>query len=441
MSVWVGLAISGMFLGGTIAVPGSVWGSAQPSGPPVPEPKDPDNPNNPDPPPRLPTDPVDDDGNPLPPDDPNNPDPPPEPPPPRLPPDPEPVPPDGGGGGGDGTQDPPPDDNDEPTDEVERLPVAPAPFADLDVADRGSEVNLGGDLTIGPRCKDEELTDAQIDGDEPLEFVCDNYRIGLRARVPISQSSASGSGRGAIDSLNGFAGSWRVGGAFDWIRDVTSDDSTSAAKFYQLGLEAAWGVQTFRFTPDGNTDSQQETRHSIQTKARFLAYIHPPKKTRVAPQVLLRYDRQWSDSDPVGVLLDDGDPMTPAFTVPRIINSPVTTPSFAVTVPVLISVQSGKGRAGKALANLGFGPAVSYAAAGDGRGYNPFNDVHVLRLETWLYWYPTGKAGALATSKTNVRIGVSPLVDVFLTGRNEGEPRIDYGVLAEVKIGVRGYEY
>lgn len=435
MSAWIVAAVAGLLAGPGGPTPIAM--EPEPSGPPVPDPKQP--PNNPDP---TDPDPVDPDGNPIPPQPPNNPDPDPvpEPDPPRQPPEPEPVPPP------DPTPppDPPPEgegDNDELFGEPESPEVRPAPYGDFDVADRGSELNVGGDLTIGPVCKDDELTDEQIDSDEPLTFVCNSYRIGLRARLPVTQSSASGSGRAAVDSLSGFSGSWRVGGTFDWIRDVTSDDSDAPAKFFQLGLEAAWGVQTFRFTPDGDADRRSQTRHSIQTKARFLAYVFPPKGTRIAPQVLVRYDRQWSDSDPVGVLLDDGDPDTPAFTVPRVIDAPVTTPSFAITVPVLVSAQGGKGKAGKVLANLGFGPALSYASAGDARGYNPFNDLHMLRAETWLYWYPTGKAGSLVTSKSNVRIGVSPLFDVFLTGRQPGEPRFDYGVLAEIKVGVRGYEY
>lgn len=371
-------------------------------------------------------------------------DPPNEPPPPEDPVDPEPVdpprePPTNGGGGG-GTVEPGDGDGGDVVDE-EGLPVKPAPYADLDVADRGSELGLGGDLTIGPKCNDDELEDEEIDEDTPLTFVCNNYRVGLRARLPVTQSSAGGFGRAAIDSLNGFAGAWRVGGVFDWIRDVTSDESDAPAKFYQLSLEASWGVQSFRFSPLGES-SQRDTRHSIQTKGRFLAYIHPPRKTRVAPQVLVRYDRQWANADAVGVPMDhDDDASTPAVSVPRIIDGPVTQPVFAVTVPVLVSIQSAKGKAGKVLSQLGLGPAVGYAAAGSDRGYNPFDDVHVLRSEMWLYWYPAGKAGQLAASSPNVRVGLSPLVDVFLAGREAGQPRVDYGVLAEVRVGVRGFEY
>lgn len=387
---------------------------------PDPDPTDPD-PTDPDPPP------------PDPPPDPTDPDPPPEPTDPDPPPEPEPVPepepePTDGGGGGDGGVEGPEDGpgiDDEPRPEIK-----PTPFAQLDVADRASEIELGGDLTIGPVCKDDESA------------VCNNYRVGLRARLPVTQSSTSGSGRAAIDSLGGLSGSWRVGGVFDWIRDQTSEDSDAPATFTMVSLEAAWGVQTFRFSPDGGVMApSKETRHSIHTLLRLLYYRYPPRKTRVAPQALIRYDRQWFNDDPVGVLFDDGDPTTPAFTVPTIIGAPVTTPVFAVTVPVLVSIQSGKGRAGKVLSQLGLGPAVSYAAAGSDRGANPFDDVHVLRFESWLYWYPLGKAGQLATSQPNVRVGISPFVDVFVVGREPGEPTTDFGVLAEVKVGVRGYEY
>lgn len=392
----------------------------------APDPNDP----NPEPEPPDPSDP-----------NPPDPDPPPEPPDPEPPPRPEPVPTEGnpepepgdgdGDGGGGGTNEP--DDNGEEPggsgEDGSRAEVTPAPFAQLDVADRESELDLGGDLTVGPICKD----------DRPE--ACDNFRVGLRLRLPVTQSSTSGSGRAAIDSLNGFAGAWRVGGVFDWIRDVTSEDSDAPAKFYMLSLAAGWGVQTFRFSPGASSSDAKQTRHSIHTLARFLAYIHPPRKTRVAPQVLVRYDRQWSSADPVGLFVDDGDPATPMFTVPTIIDSPVTTPVFAVTVPVLVSVQSSKGRAGKVLSQLGFGPAVSYAASGSSRGYTPFDDLHVLRFESWVYWYPLGKSSQLAAQKPNTRIGISPFVDVFVEGRAPGQPTVDFGVLAEVKVGVRGYEY
>jgi len=393
----------------------------------APDPNDPD--PDPDPEPTDPNEP-----------EPTDPDPPPEPTDPDPPPPPEPVPTEGnpapepgtGGGDGDGTVEPG-GNGEEPGGESESegaAQVTPAPFAQLDVADRESELDLGGDLTVGPRCKD----------DRP--DACDGFRVGLRLRLPVTQSSASGNGRAAIDSLNGFAGAWRVGGVFDWIRDVTPEDSDGASKFYMLSVQAAWGMQTFQFSPDaGASGPRKETRHSIHTLARFLAYVHPPRKTRVAPQLLVHYDRQWSSSDPVGVLVDDGDPATFSFTVPVIVDSPVTTPVFAVTVPVLVSVQSGKGRAGRVLSQLGFGPAVSYAAAGKGRGYTPFNDLHVLRFESWVYWYPLGKSAQLAATKPNARIGISPFVDVFVAGRAPGQPTVDFGVLAEVKVGVRGYEY
>jgi hypothetical protein len=392
----------------------------------APDPNDPDPDPEPDPEPD-PNDP-----------DPTDPDPPPEPPDAEPPPLPEAVPPQPGDEGGDsgGEGDSGGDSGGEDSGDTEGddggtgSEVSPAPFAQLDVADRGSELDLGGDLTIGPVCKDETSS------------VCSNYRVGLRARLPVTQSSASGTGRAAVDSLNGFAGAWRVGGVFDWIRDVTPEESESPSKFYMLSLEAGWGMQTFQFAPDGGVmPPRKETRHSVHTLARFLAYVHPPRKTRVAPQVIVRYDRQWSAADPVGVLLDDGNASTFMFTVPVIIDGPVTTPVFAVTVPVLVSVQSGKGRAGKVLSQFGFGPAVSYAAAGQSRGYTPFDDVHVLRFESWIYWYPLGKAGQLAATKPNTRIGISPFVDVFAAGRNPGEPTVDFGVLAEVKVGVRGYEY
>ncbi|MCA9708487.1 MAG: hypothetical protein KDK70_21740, partial [Myxococcales bacterium] len=301
MSAWLGVALAGALAAGTGLAP-------DPNQPP--DPNDPNDPNDPPPDPDPDPDPTPD---PVP-----DPDPPLEPKPPEPSPEPEPAPtpdPKGGGGDGGGTVEPEPGGDGEPGGDADAGEVTPAPFAQLDVADRGSEIDLGGDLTIGPLCRNE---------DRP--FVCNNYRVGLRARLPITQSSASGTGRAAADSLNGFAGAWRIGGVFDWIHDATSEDSESPSKFTMLSLQVGWGVQTFRYRPDGGlTDvRERETRHSVSVLGRFLAYVYPPRKTRVAPQVIVRYDRQWADADTVGVLVDDGDPSTPSFTVPTIIDRPRT---------------------------------------------------------------------------------------------------------------------
>ncbi len=108
---------------------------------------------------------------------------------------------------------------------------------------------------------------------------------------------------------------------------------------------------------------------------------------------------------------------------------------FSVTVPVLFSIQRGK----KLLQQLGFGPTVRYAAAGSDQSYNPFGGGQTLRGEAWLYWYPTGTEG-LDLQKTNVRIGVAPWVDLHVA-RAPGQSLSSFGVLAEVRAGVRGYEY
>ena len=151
---------------------------------------------------------------------------------------------------------------------------------------------------------------------------------------------------------------------------------------------------------------------------------------------MLRYDRNWGAASPVGVVVPGGIG-EPDITRDVTIEPPVTRPVATITLPVLFTIQRGR----KILQQLGFGPTVRYAFAGDQDGWNPFTAGQTLRGELWLYWYPTGTEGLDVAKKTNVRIGVAPYVDAFLVGRTPTQPETNWGALVEVKIGVRGYEY
>ncbi|MFO0636744.1 MAG: hypothetical protein U0168_28255, partial [Nannocystaceae bacterium] len=178
----------------------------------------------------------------------------------------------------------------------------------------------------------------------------------------------------------------------------------------------------------------KSTRHSFKAMVRLLMYLHQPRRHRVAPQLLLRYDRNWSGANPVGILMPAKD-AAPAFTTDVTITGPAVRPVLSATLPVLFTVQRGK----RVLQQLGFGPALRWAAVGDPGRWNPFAAGQTFRAETWLYWYPTGTEG-LDLQKTNVRIGLSPYLDVHVR-RSRSQPLTAFGALVEIKVGVRGYEY
>jgi hypothetical protein len=355
-------------------------------------------------PPRDPRDPPD----PLPEPEP---DPEPEPlPEPDPEPDPEPTP----------TPTPLPDDGSTP-----RAPgrdrLRGAPNVDIDVTGRSSTVSLGGDLIIAPKCK----------GDS---FGCNGGRIGFQARFPVTQESPTGTSRASVDALGGFVSSWRVGLIGEYLRDATGMDGP--AKVYMVGLDVDWGVQTFRYFPEADARQVKTTRHSIKGMFRFLAYIHQPRRYRIAPQFIARYDRNWAGANPVGIVVPAADDGAPDTTVDSVVAGPQTRPVMTFTLPVPFTIQRGK----KVLPQLGFGPTVRYAVAGTPGGYNPFGGGHTVRGELWLYWFPTGQEG-LDVQKTNVRIGVAPYMDAFVAGRAAGQPTTNFGALVEVRVGVRGYEY
>lgn len=369
---------------------------------------------DPDPDGRVPTEP---ETEPPPPNEPRpepepEPEPQPEPEPePRPAPEPTPAPPDDPETGE--PPDRPGEDRDEPR-------VGASPFGELGTANRQAQIVVGGDLLFGPKCRGESTK-------------CNGGRLGARGKFAVTESSGSGASRTSIDALNGFAGPWRVGLIGDFIRDTT--EATGPAKFWMLTAGVEWGVQTFSWIPQGQDDERSRTRHSFDVLGRYLHYIHAPRRYRVAPQILVRYARDWGSADTVGVL-EPGPDGGPDIAVDRIIEGPASRPAFVVTVPVLFSIQRG----GRVLPQLGFGPALSWASVGSEDSYQPFGAVHTVRAESWLYWYPAGTNG-LEAQKANVRIGVAPFLDVFVQGREPGAPQVNPGALIEVRVGVRGYEY
>jgi hypothetical protein len=330
-----------------------------------------------------------------------------------VPTDPEPTG-DGGGGCTGGTD---PDDGTPRNDRI-----TGAPDIDLNVAGRSATVRLGADLILRPKPRD--------------DITLDTFRLSFRARFPVTQESPTGSERASVDAFDGFVGSWRLGLVFDWIRDATREASDAPAVFYQLGVDGDYGVQTFRWFPDAGSDHKQRTKHSFRAGLRFLAYVHKPRRGRVAPQLLIRYDRNYGAASPVGIVMPGGIGM-PDFTKDATIDPPIARPVMTFSLPVLFTVQRGK----RVLPQLGFGPTLRYAVAGAENGWNPFAAGHTLRAEFWLYWYPTGTEGLDVAKKTNVRIGASPFMDAYISGRAPEQPPMRFGALIEVKIGVRGYEY
>lgn len=393
--------------------------AAQPTEPRDPdEPRDPNDPDPSDPDPNDPTEP-------LPPPPTGEPPSLPEPDPPREPePDPEPEPvPTGDPGGGSGSGQPqgePPAIPETPEEPDKPKTWGAAPFGDLTTGTSATNIELGGDILLPQKCREKNNA-------------CNGGRIGARARFPVVEGSATGAGRAGADALQGFSKSWRVGLVVDWIRDTTGMEGP--AKFFMMTAAGEWGVQSFSYNPEAGDDSRLETKHSADFLLRALLYRYQPRRYRVAPQIIARYRRDWDGAKPVGIVQSAGEGL-PDITRDLTIEGPNAAPVFAVTVPVLFSIQRGE----RVLPQLGFGPAVSYAARGKNRGYNPFNEEILVRLEHWVYWYPTGTEG-LEGPKANVRIGAAPFLDIRMRGPGGSERTTNVGALIEVKVGVRGYEY
>ncbi|MGD2092526.1 MAG: hypothetical protein PVH61_40545 [Candidatus Aminicenantes bacterium] len=212
-----------------------------------------------------------------------------------------------------------------------------------------------------------------------------------------------------------------------WISMIAVELDLDRAKesgpiaHFRLGLQMEWGRSKFSYFPGGNIENRERVwKESLafELKGMWYSTMGKPYAVQWAPQCRIRYSRIWEKSNEIGVVFPsrNGGPGTVTNLV---LEPPRTWPilSAALALPYY----PGKGQ-------LSYSPAIYFNFIGDQNGHNPFGNAGRLRIETWIFYYPS------ITAQPNVRIGVAP----FLILQTHGENRFDqwsYGVVMQIKIG------
>lgn len=188
------------------------------------------------------------------------------------------------------------------------------------------------------------------------------------------------------------------------------------------GVELGGDAGSFSYYPQGGDASTQERHLSVDAVAFYMRRSADSAGRLYAPQVSLRYVRQYQDASAVGIVepVGGGNPPLVIRTVP--ITPPTASPGLLgrFAIPMILLAD----------APVGLGPSIAYALSGNNRDWKPFQAAGRLQGELWIYYWP---AWSPAFGATNVRFGATPFISVRTHGE-DGQDRVVYGGLAELRL-------
>lgn len=224
--------------------------------------------------------------------------------------------------------------------------------------------------------------------------------------------------------LDRFSSTWRGILSADYERDRTRANGPISR--WRAGLQVEFGTANYRYYPNGGSSAVVERHGSVAAEVRWFSYSTEARPAAVqwAPQVRLRYAREWSKGDVVGVVVP-GSGATPSTVKNQVITPPSSTPQLSIRVAV--PTYLGRGL-------MGFGPAVTYALSGDAGRWNPTTKTGRAGLETWVYSFPTQEG------TTSLRLGAAPFVS-YRTHGSDAFGQWEYGVLLQVRVGTAALEF
>lgn len=231
--------------------------------------------------------------------------------------------------------------------------------------------------------------------------------------------------------------SWRVGlsvrKGFDFDRPPRESGEKPSFHWilYTAGL-VEWGFQEYRWNPDGGSADRDVFRHSLAARLKLSAYIRAGQLW--APSVTIRYSLDWKEEEKIGIVIP-GTGGLPSTVVDRRMDGPFAEPALTFRAYVYTDGIYRFGERDDPKGHIALGPSIGYTFAGDrGSHGDPFNRKEVLRLELWLYYLPVSKT-------IDLRIGVSPFLDLHTRGAPEDEDHYELGALLQVRVGAPIYEY
>lgn len=194
-------------------------------------------------------------------------------------------------------------------------------------------------------------------------------------------------------------------------------------------FQAELGITEFKYYPTGQKSSEKmETQQSYGFEGKFLRYYTRgvPNSAQVALNFRLRYSFDWRAANEVGVVNPpNGNGVI--TTTPVVLDKPSVKPTFSPAIAFQIYPGTD--------AAFSYAPVLYYDFTGTGKNgdgsygnKDPFNNLQRLRVEAWVFYFPTIK------DPLGVKIGVAPFVSWRIAGTDSFNA-VEWGGMLTVKFG------
>jgi hypothetical protein len=287
-----------------------------------------------------------------------------------------------------------------------------APYASLTASSASAQLEAGVEVTV-------TSAPGSVPDQGAQDHRWDDWQVRLFGRLPTSGADST------TAQLDRSTTSWRLGvrAARRW--GTLPPPSEGGRIFtFQLSALAEWGHAVFEYFPDGvETDRRREAEDSLAAELQAAGLLARHESgAQAAPQLRVRYARDWRAADQVGVVVP-GSGTSPSTVKDLVIAAPGAVPELSARVAVPFTFGS----------EIGYGPALMYTARGAPRAWEPGSKVGRLRGEAYLYWFPSSLKGG-------GRIGLGAYADARVHGSDERGAR-EYGALLDVRLGANLLEY
>jgi hypothetical protein len=239
------------------------------------------------------------------------------------------------------------------------------------------------------------------------------FLIKPTVRIPLTSKTDN------ITQIDRFSSTWRIILALQYTKDNTKESGKISRHSFSGQLE--FGSSKFKYYPTGDKAQGQKTDESSYAFELIYTGFFTQGKSEAkqfSPQLRFRYSYNWNAAEEVGVVKQPNSNGV-VTTSNMVIDAPSVVPTFSPAFT--LQIYPGKG-------SFSYSPTVYYDLTGKAGTNNPFTNVNRLRLESWVFFYPTAK------DNPNIKIGISPYLSIRTKGTDEFN-KVEYGGIITIKFG------
>lgn len=261
------------------------------------------------------------------------------------------------------------------------------------------------------------IKDGQIEAGSELNWEKtekgNTFTLRPTVRMPLTTKSDN------VLQLDRFSSTWRGILAIQYTKDNTGESGKISRHLFNGQFE--YGSAAFKYYPTGSKSNEQKTiETSYALELKYIAFFTKgkPEAKQFSPQFRIRYSYDWKAANEVGVVNPINSNGVIA-TSSLVIDAPSVKPTFSPAFS--LQIYPGKG-------SFSYSPTVYYDFTGKKGTNNPFTNLNRLRLESWIFFYPSAK------DNPNVKIGMSPFLSIRTAGTDDFN-KVEYGGMITVKFG------